>query len=965
MSFGRAFKQTYEIYIEWVQERGGLLVNGTWRPVEIRVGNDMSEAENVRAVFERHVYDGVNLWLSTYSSGLSLVAADVANSSGSLLIANSASSTAITRDRPTVFNVNPPARNYMRGSFEALAASGIGTIAGFYEASGGPRAVCRPLQDLASEYNMTLLSNREIPFSANGSVVKDLVAGLKSERPDAVFGCVYEQVCHEFVEEMLEQQFEPKAVIFTVCVTSDSISQLGAKGRWLTGVTSWLPSMPHQSEETGFSAAEFGALYRSKYTEDPPYQAAAAWAAIVSLGRAVEMANSTEPAVVSAQLQRLDLETLYGRVSFDEHGQTPMNFKAVQLQEVGMPPAVVSPLHKAVAPLCPDSSFSLWDRSLRVRRCIFCPPGGSLDQDGVCLPCAPGKVSITAGQMACTNCSAGYYADSMGQSRCEICPVGTFSSSSGLTQCTNCTAGLFNNEAAQTSCRSCAPGTISTEDAASKCTPCSSGEYAPSFGMTFCSQCQAGFTTFMEGSSAEEQCVCPKDSYRDGDTCTACGFLQLGAAKGLRHRQTTARDGAEAKSVCSMSPERLPTGLRCSVAGATATAGLLFTAAGPALVWAYTQRIRRRLKAAEERHKAVLESKVTEGVGSITELAHCMVLTRADIFMDLSFEQLGKEGMPPPKIEEEEEEDEEEEEEEEEKEEVESEALRRRFAIRKKLVPLAGIVFLSYQWLSWNRHGPNATQFEAMRQAVARYAESMELTVSEVYVWLDVLSIPQHHKGVQLLAVNSLYTYASSADALLIVAPDSVHAETGQVANLQTYKSRVWTRMEQIAHLTAHDLSSMLISSETGLEPVTEQWVRDVVRLFDGEMTCCRLNHHGKDICDKETLVVPLLGVWFVLRSWMDQKPTGEDNLEAPKGAQLVYRLMRDQMDTVFPPTPSTCRWFQFNTKAGIEERVPWMRATIVVRSCSGVWQVSTPRRGSTIVYIPVPQRPRLHVRAN
>ncbi|CAE7943486.1 unnamed protein product, partial [Symbiodinium sp. KB8] len=66
---------------------------------------------------------------------------------------------------------------------------------------------------------------------------------------------------------------------------------------------------------------------------------------------------------------------------------------------------------------------------------------------------------------------------------------------------------------------------------------------------------------------------------------------------------------------------------------------LLFTAAGPALVWAYTQRIRRRLKAAEERHKAVLESKVTEGVGSITELAHCMVLTRADIFMDLSFEQ--------------------------------------------------------------------------------------------------------------------------------------------------------------------------------------------------------------------------------------------------------------------------------------------------------------------------------------
>ena len=39
--------------------------------------------------------------------------------------------------------------------------------------------------------------------------------------------------------------------------------------------------------------------------------------------------------------------------------------------------------------------------------------------------------------------------------------------------------------------------------------------------------------------------------------------------------------------------------------------------------------------------------------------------------------------------------------------------------------------------------------------------------------------------------MNSLYTYASSADALLIVAPDSVHAETGQaLAGLRVWRIR-------------------------------------------------------------------------------------------------------------------------------------------------------------------------------
>ena len=49
------------------------------------------------------------------------------------------------------------------------------------------------------------------------------------------------------------------------------------------------------------------------------------------------------------------------------------------------------------------------------------------------------------------------------------------------------------------------------------------------------------------------------------------------------------------------------------------------------------------------------------------------------------------------------------------------------------------------------------------------------------------------------LAGNSLYTYARQADALVIIAPESEHQESWQTANIQTYKSLLRCRTEQVS----------------------------------------------------------------------------------------------------------------------------------------------------------------------
>jgi hypothetical protein len=54
------------------------------------------------------------------------------------------------------------------------------------------------------------------------------------------------------------------------------------------------------------------------------------------------------------------------------------------------------------------------------------------------------------------------------------------------------------------------------------------------------------------------------------------------------------------------------------------------------------------------------------------------------------------------------------------------------------------------------------------------------------------ISIPQRTRNTQKLAINSLASYASIADAFVIVAPTVTHEDTGLVCNVATYNRRMW-----------------------------------------------------------------------------------------------------------------------------------------------------------------------------
>ena len=58
--------------------------------------------------------------------------------------------------------------------------------------------------------------------------------------------------------------------------------------------------------------------------------------------------------------------------------------------------------------------------------------------------------------------------------------------------------------------------------------------------------------------------------------------------------------------------------------------------------------------------------------------------------------------------------------------------------------------------------------------------------------------------------------------------------------------------------------SNMFIADgDNGLKNVDMDFMLKSLSVFQADMTCCRRNHEGQDYCDKETLVLPVLGLWF------------------------------------------------------------------------------------------------------
>ena len=77
-----------------------------------------------------------------------------------------------------------------------------------------------------------------------------------------------------------------------------------------------------------------------------------------------------------------------------------------------------------------------------------------------------------------------------------------------------------------------------------------------------------------------------------------------------------------------------------------------------------------------------------------------------------------------------------------------------------------------------------------MKQAVANVAKDAGVPLGRVRVWLDIHSIPQINQSEQKLAIASLPTFAAVCNYFVVVAPNTIHADTDDVCDSRSYRRR-------------------------------------------------------------------------------------------------------------------------------------------------------------------------------
>ena len=265
----------------------------------------------------------------------------------------------------------------------------------------------------------------------------------------------------------------------------------------------------------------------------------------------------------------------------------------------------------------------------------------------------------------------------------------------------------------------------------------------------------------------------------------------------------------------------------------------------------------------------------------------------------------------------------------------------------------------SLRWLADNEPDPEQRHYQAILQACEAYTARPDVRAAHghklkhVYVWVDYCSVPQRGSDAQQLAIDTIGFYTSVCSAFIIVCPPAAHARTGHVCDFASYSNRCWCRVEcltcilgdaafgqlggthaatiETSEAQANGLAHMFLASGDGLKPL-QLWeargnddqyhqgengaarrmgkgvpklcaaVEPLLYPYEGELTCCRLNHERSGLpmrCDKTRLVDVLVGLYGHVLMKTVAKGTGDEDVDCAKAKAV--RELAEHTGRMFP----------------------------------------------------------------
>ena len=321
---GALTKQGYDLWLDWINQQGGIVVNNVKHPVQIKYEDDQSSPNLSATLVQKLITDEkAQFILGPYGSAATATDAVIAEKNGIPMVeANGAAQSIFSHGYKYTFGVLSPAFKYLTVVLEmASTLSPKPTTIAILSANDSFSVeVARAIEEYAPTKGMQVVFNKKYPAAAPD--VSGLVSQAKAANPDIVINSGH--LAEAIAINKAAKQLSLNAKIFAYSVgpsTPDFIKALGADADYVYDGSQWTPQVKYHPSFY-LSVGDYTKAFETKYgvTEPPDYHVAESTAACLAFQKALENAGSLDPTKVRDSLAKLDVMTFFGEIRFDERG---------------------------------------------------------------------------------------------------------------------------------------------------------------------------------------------------------------------------------------------------------------------------------------------------------------------------------------------------------------------------------------------------------------------------------------------------------------------------------------------------------------------------------------------------------------------------------------------------------------------------------------------------------------------
>ena len=314
----------FELWRDQTNAAGGIKAGGKSYQVQLVSYDDESNPKRVQQLYTRMILqDKADFMFSPYSSSLTATAAVVTEQYGKIMLTSGAAEgKTYTLGNHFLYQMFAPGSEYFKGVLDMLKAKDPkATVAFVYEDASFSVSVVNPAKDYAKQVGFNaVFSEAYPPNTTDFSAIIDKVIASKAT---VLLGGGHYADGSTLARQLEGHKVPLKMITLLVAPDSPQWVELSDAGLGVIVPSQWEPQVTFKAQY-GISGADFAKAYTAKYNTPPSYESAGGYACGLILQRAIEQAESTDTAKVSAALNATDIVTFYGRTKFateaNQHG---------------------------------------------------------------------------------------------------------------------------------------------------------------------------------------------------------------------------------------------------------------------------------------------------------------------------------------------------------------------------------------------------------------------------------------------------------------------------------------------------------------------------------------------------------------------------------------------------------------------------------------------------------------------